>query len=93
MFSFKSFIIRFHPSNKLYLNKKKSIKVSHLFWRENGDVVLVDEPGLLLNHTFIGLFAELLTREPEQHVLLAELGAKKLPERVPPSWTAHQLVK
>lgn len=71
----------------------KSIMVPHLFWRQNGDVVLVDEPGLLLNHTFIGLLAELLACEPEQHVFFAELSAKKLPERVPPCWTAHQLVK
>ena len=69
------------------------IKVHNLFRRQNGDVVLVDDAGLLLDGALVGLLAELLTGEPEEHVLLAELGAKKLSERVPPCWAAHHLIK
>lgn len=72
---------------------QKFWQISDLFRWEYGDVVLVDDPGLLLHHALICLFPELVTRQPEEHVLLTELGAEKLSERVPPSWTAHQLVE
>lgn len=36
-------------------------ELSDLFRREDGDVVLVDDPSLLLYRTLIGLFAEFIT--------------------------------
>lgn len=76
-----------------FVHSSESERSSHLFRREDGDVVLVDDPGLLLYHTLICLFPELVACQPEEHVLLAELGAQKLSKRVPSRRTAHQLVE
>lgn len=80
-------------ANTLFVHSTESEQPSHLFRREDGDVVLVDDPGLLLYHTLICLFPELVARQPEEHVLLAEFGAQKLSKRVPSRRTAHQLVE
>lgn len=68
-------------------------ELSDLFRRENGDVVLVDDPGRLLYRALVCLFPEVVAGQPKEHVLLAELRPEKLSEGVPPCWTAHQLVE
>lgn len=66
---------------------------SNLFRRQNGDVVLVDGPGPLLDGALVRLSPEFIAGQPEEHVLLAELRAEELSEGVPPRRAAHQLVE
>lgn len=66
---------------------------TYLLRRENRNVVFVYDPRFLFNHGFIRFFLQLLTRHPEEHVLLAELGPQKLPEGVPARGREHELVK
>ena len=45
----------------------------YLLGREDGDVVLVYQASLLLNHVGVVRSLEVLARQPEEHVLLAVL--------------------
>lgn len=65
----------------------------HLFWREDGDEVLVYLTDFLLNHSLVGLLFQLLAGEPEHHVLLAELSPQELPEVAAPRCALHHLFK
>lgn len=65
----------------------------HLFWREDGDEVLVYLTDFLLNHSLVGLLLQLLAGQPEHHVLLAELGPQKLPEAAATRCALHHLFK
>lgn len=65
----------------------------YLLGREDGDVVLVDHPGLLVDGVLVALGLELLARQPEEHVLLAVLSPQELPEDVATRRALHQLVE
>lgn len=67
--------------------------VSHLFRGEDGDEVLVYLPDLLLHHGLVGLLLELLTGQPEHHVLLAELRPQELPEAAATRCALHHLLE
>lgn len=65
----------------------------YLFWRKNGDVVLVDDPGFLLDGRGVGLLLEVLAGYPEQQVLFAVFRAQEFPENVTAFHGPHHLLK
>ena len=67
--------------------------VAHLFWRQDGDVVLVDNPGLLLDHFGVVVLLEVFAGQPEEDVLLAVLALEKLTKDDPTHRTLHQSVE
>lgn len=66
---------------------------THLFWRQNGNIVLIDGARLLLDGTLIHFLFEVFTGQPEQHVFLAVLGPQELPENISTRWVPHEFVK
>lgn len=66
---------------------------AHLLGGQDGHVVLVDEPRLLIHRVPVGLGLELLAGQPEKHVLLAVLRAQEGPEGAAAGRAAHQLVE
>ena len=50
--------------------------------RQDRDVVLVDDSGLLLDELRAALLLQVLARQPEQDVLLAVLAAQEGPEHL-----------
>lgn len=66
---------------------------AHLLGGQDGHVVLVDEPRLLVHRVLVGLGLELLAGQPEEHVLLTVLCAQELPEGPAARGAAHQLVE
>lgn len=73
------------------LTSRLSQSKPHLFWREDGDEVLVYLTDFLLNHSLVGLLLQLLAGQPEHHVLLAELGPQELPEAAATRRALHHL--
>lgn len=65
----------------------------YLFWRKNGDVVLIDDPGFLVDGRGVGLLLQLFTGDPEQQVLLAVLRAQEFLENVPAFHGTHHLLE
>lgn len=65
----------------------------HLFWRQDGNVVVIDAARLLLDGALVDFLFEVLAGQPEEHVLLAVLCSQELPEDVPSRRVPHQLVK
>lgn len=65
----------------------------YLFWWKNGDIVLVDDPGFLLDGCGVWLLLEFLAGHPEQQVLLTVFGAQKLTENVTAFHGPHHLLK
>ena len=66
---------------------------SYLFGRQDRDVVLVDGASFFLHKILVVFLFQVFTGQPEQHVLLAVLGAQELPENVPTCRVPHQLLK
>lgn len=66
---------------------------THLFWRQYGNVVLVDGACLLLDGALVDFLFEVFAGQPEEHVLFAVLRPQKLPENVSTRRVPHQLVK
>ena len=56
----------------------------YFFRRQYGNVVFVDRSRFLLDQFGVGLSLQLFARQPEEHVLLAELGAQKVAKIFPP---------
>lgn len=65
----------------------------YLFWRQYGDVVLVDGARFLLNGVLVDFLFEVFAGQPEQHVLLAVLRPQELPENISTRRVLHQLVE
>lgn len=65
----------------------------HLLRGQNRDVVLVDKACLLLDRLRVGLFLQLLARQPEEDVLLTVLAAQEVPEYLATARTPHQSVE
>lgn len=66
---------------------------THLFGRQNGNVVLVNGARFLLNGALVDFLFEVFAGEPEQHILLTVLRPKKLPENIPTCRISHELVE
>lgn len=66
---------------------------AHLFGREDRHIVLVDESCLLIYHVLVGFCLQLLTGQPEKHILLTVLCAQECPEHASARRAVHQLVK
>lgn len=66
---------------------------AHLFRGKDRDEILVYLADLLLDHSLVGFLLELLTRQPEHHVLLTELCPQELPEAAAPRRALHHLLK
>lgn len=67
--------------------------LSYFFWRENGDVIFVDEPGFFFNHFGRVVLFEILTGEPKEDVLLTVFALKELTEDGPTHGASHQTVE
>ena len=77
------------PSKLLFAYSRLSLYshiVSYLSWREYGNVVLVDDPGLFLDELRTPLLLEVLARQPEEDVLLAVLAAEERAEHLAALW-------
>lgn len=64
-----------------------------LLGRQDGDVILIDHACLLFHKMLAVVLLQLLAGQPEEHVLLAVLGAQKLAEHIAPGWVLHQLLE
>ena len=62
------------------MKRIKNGRNAHFFGRQYGNIVFVDGPRLFLDQLRIGLAFELLARQPEQDVLLAEFRAQEVAE-------------
>ena len=76
--------------------RSSRIELTHLSWREYGDVVLVDDARLLLDELGAALLLEVLAGQPEEDVLLAVLAAEECAEDLPTLWkgrTGYRLLR
>lgn len=65
----------------------------YLFWRQYGNVVLIDGARFLLSGALVDFLFEVFTGQPEQHIFLAVLRPQELPENVSTCWVSHELVE
>lgn len=70
-----------------------SLNDAYFFWRENGDVIFVDEPGFFFHHFGRVVLFEILTGEPKEDVLLTVFALKELTEDGPTHGASHQTVE
>lgn len=63
--------------------EKKKKHSRYLFGRQDGHVVFVYDPGLVIHHRGVRLLLQLLAGQPEKQVVLAVLRAQELPEHLP----------
>lgn len=66
---------------------------AYLLGGQDGHVVLIDKSRLLVHHMLVGLCFQLLTSQPEEHVLFAVFCAQECPEYTAARGAMHQLVK
>lgn len=57
---------------------------TYFFWRQDRDVVLVDDPGLLFDSLRTALFLQVLAGQPEEDVLLRVFAAEEVAEDLSP---------
>lgn len=74
-----------HPHSSLHL--------AHLLGGQDGHVVLIDKSRLLIHHMLVGLCFQLLTSQPEEHVLFTVFCTQECPEYTAARGAMHQLVK
>lgn len=74
-------------------NPHLSLHLAHLLGGQDGHVVLIDKSRLLIHHMLVGLCFQLLTGQPEEHVLFAVFCAQECPEHTAARGAMHQLVK
>lgn len=74
------------------LRKRADVR-SYLFWGEYGDVIFINDSGLLVDGRPVGLCLQRFTGQPEEQVLLAVLRAEELTENISALLGVHHLLE